>query len=206
MELKEYIDSERLIFNVSTETRENKTYIIIGSCSKKATHIMVFKWRSGLVSPKDLPVSEWGEPVNIFDRQELLHRMGGAAGVSGNAGEYVVAAAMRDEAGVHYCDRITAELINNHNVVWYSVSYTRNNDCDKVTVSFNPAKKESNAGFIPFNEIFYTVSHHPNLKYPISEKMMKNEMFEIIVPRDCRVSLICESSRIKISEELRKGK
>jgi len=206
MELKEYTDSERLMFSVSSEGREDKTYIIISSCSKKATHIMVFKWKNGLVSPKEQPISEWGEPVNIFDRLELLRRMNGAAGVSGSAGEYVVAAALRDEAGAYHCDRTTAALISPNNTVWYSLNYVKTNDLDRVMVSFNPSNKENNAGFIPFNEIFYSVSHHPDLKYPISDKLMKNAMFEIFVPRDCRVKLTCESSRIKISEELRKGK
>ena len=204
VQLKEHNESERFTLRVSTESRDNKTYIVINGCSKKATHILVFKWKSGIFAPKDVNISDWGSPVSVFDRQELIHSWGGKASVGGNAGEYLISAARRDENGVYHCDKFTAVIVDagDHNTVWYSINYSRQNpECDKVTVSFKPTLKENNANFIPFSEIFYTVSHHINLKYPISDKMMKNDMFEIFVPRDCRIRLDCtDGSRVKVSE------
>jgi|GEM_PF-6047743 len=204
MHVKEYIDSERFTLNVSTESKDDKTYIMINGCSKKATHIIVFKWGNRFFSPKDVNISEWGDPVSIFDRLQLIHNEGGRASVSGNVGEYVIAAAKQDESGVYHCDKITAVIVDagEHNTVWYSLTRMRQTqDCDKVIISFKPTLKENNANFIPYNEIFYIIDYYKNLKYPISDKIMKNDMFEIFVPRDCNIRLICaENSRIKISE------
>ena len=201
MKLMEYASEESLELDVHAENEGDKTYIILKGLSRRATHIIVFKWKKGITSPKDIDITEWGEPVGIFDGFKLLHNNGGKTSIGGVAGEHFVAAAQRDKNDVYYCDKYTIVKVNagEHTNVLYSVNRTRQTqECDKIAVSFF---KPTTGSLIPYNEIFYIIDRNSKLKYPINEKILKNDTFEIFVLRDSHIGLICaEGSHIKVSE------
>lgn len=203
MRLVEYNEEESLKFSFISKSEADRTYIIIDKLKKRATHILVFKRDKSLFSPKDTDISEWGEPVRVFDGNDLIQNRAGKLNIGGTVGEYFAAAAKLGGGGVYYCDKnsVAAFTAGTHASVLYSVARTRQTDCDKIAVSFKPAIKENNANFIPYNDILYIINRDYRVKYPISERMINNDMFEVFVPRDSVISLICaEGSRIQVNE------
>lgn len=203
MKLKESPDSLNL--DIRTESEADRTYIIITGLAKRASHVLVFKWEKGIFSPKETDLSEWGEPVCVIDGYDLIYHKGGRASIGGIAGEYYAAAARRSGDDVFYCDKSSAVKFEagEHTNILYSATRIREvyPECDKITVSFKPSVRDRTVSFIPFNDIFYIIGFDNTLKYPISEKMLKDDKFDVFVPRDAHFSLTCvERSHIKISE------